>query len=758
MYRARDLRLNRDVAIKVLPPDRVGDESRRRRFVQEAQAVSALNHPHIITIYEIESANGIDFIVMEYVRGKSLDTLIPHHGMRLNEFLRIAIPIADALAAAHAHGIIHRDLKPANVMVGTDGGVKVLDFGLAKLMGDERAAGETDETVTAAKLMSVERAADETDETVTAAGAVSAPGKIAGTPAYMAPEQALGERVDARSDIFSFGAMLYEMLTGDCAFAGASTAETLAAVVRAQPKPLGEIVPNTPRDLQKLISRCLRKDPNRRFHHIGDVRVALQEIKEDSESGSAAAVPTSRQYRGVMITAVIGVVSVLAAMTWLLRSPPRTEAPPPRVVPVTSFPGFEQGPALSPDGNQVAFAWSGEKNDNWDVYLKFVGSPEMRRLTTDPLQDVSPRWSPDGQYIAFKRCQPAAADQSRGPGDVGCQLRLISAMGGTDSKISDFRFASGQFDWSPDGRFIVAGISQRVARQQPAGLYLLPVAGGTPRRLTTPNVVTAQAPAFSRDGRRLAYASCIAAVNSACDVYVLDLDTAFTPVGQARRLTSQGAPISGLTWSRNGQSIIYDAQAVPGLTYLWSVDVAGHDQPVRIEVAGVRRSSRRPRQRWTVLSFHGLSVTSMCTRWRGATRHNLSRHRHSTIFWRASRLTAARLSSVQIGLASRSSFGLHRPMVRALGNSLAASVVARARESGRHMANRSPSTLWARTGGSTSGSSIPTVEHLGRSPRIPAVSEGPPGLTMGNGSTIGFNSQTIATSGARVCRTVSRSS
>ena len=214
----------------------------------------------------------------------------------------------------------------------------------------------------------------------------------------------------------------------------------------------------------------------------------------------------------------------------------------------------------------------------------------MRRLTTDPLGDVSPRWSPDGRYIAFKRCQPVAADESRGPGDVGCQLRLISAMGGTDSKISDVRFAAGQFDWSPDGRFIVAGISQPVARQQPAGLYLLPVAGGTPRRLTTPKVVTAQAPAFSRDGRRLAYASCIAAVNSACDVYVLDLDTAFTPVGQARRLTSQGAAIFGLTWSRNGQSIIYDAQAVPGLTYLWSVDVAGHDQPVRIEVAGVRAS------------------------------------------------------------------------------------------------------------------------------------------------------------------------
>src|SRR5215207_1905631 len=149
VYRARDTRLGREVAIKVLPADRVADADRRRRFVQEAQAASALNHPHIITIYEIESADGNDFIVMEYVRGKSLDALIPRQGMRLNEALRIAIAVADALVTAHARGIVHRDLKPANVIVGTDGTVKVLDFGLAKLMGDERAADETDEDVTA---------------------------------------------------------------------------------------------------------------------------------------------------------------------------------------------------------------------------------------------------------------------------------------------------------------------------------------------------------------------------------------------------------------------------------------------------------------------------------------------------------------------------------------------------------------------------------------------------------------------------------
>jgi eukaryotic-like serine/threonine-protein kinase len=191
--------------------------------VQEAKAASALNHPHIIPIHEIESANGHDFIVMEYVRGKSLDALIPRHGMRLGELLRIAIPVADALAAAHARGIIHRDLKPANVMVGTDGAVKVLDFGLAKLSGDNDA--------------------DEAELTHTADLALSAPGTIAGTAAYMSPEQATGAKVDARSDIFSFGAMLYEMVTGVRAFAGTSIADTLAAVLRAQPKPPIEVVP-----------------------------------------------------------------------------------------------------------------------------------------------------------------------------------------------------------------------------------------------------------------------------------------------------------------------------------------------------------------------------------------------------------------------------------------------------------------------------------------------------------------------------------
>jgi serine/threonine protein kinase len=188
VYRARDTRLGRTVAIKVLPSERMSDENRRRRFVHEARAASALNHPNIVTIHEIESADGIDFIVMEYVEGKTLDAVIPRQGMKLGEVLRIAIPIADAVARAHAAGIVHRELKPANVVVGSDGVVKVLDFGLAKLSAPEEMS-EDDATMTRE----------------TEAGALSRVGTIAGTPGYMSPEQATGGPVDARSDVFSFG-------------------------------------------------------------------------------------------------------------------------------------------------------------------------------------------------------------------------------------------------------------------------------------------------------------------------------------------------------------------------------------------------------------------------------------------------------------------------------------------------------------------------------------------------------------------------
>jgi len=228
VYRARDSRLGREVAIKVLPAERLSDPTRRARFVREAKAASALNHPHIVTIHEIGSSDGIDFIVMEYVPGQTLDELIPKSGMPVREALRLAIPIADALAAAHAHGIVHRDIKPANVVVNREGVAKVLDFGLAKLVANDN--HESGTPLTAA----------------TEASPLSVPGAITGTAAYMSPEQATGGTADSRSDIFAFGVVLYEMVTGRRPFAGQSASEVRAAVVRDQPRGPARAGPGNP--------------------------------------------------------------------------------------------------------------------------------------------------------------------------------------------------------------------------------------------------------------------------------------------------------------------------------------------------------------------------------------------------------------------------------------------------------------------------------------------------------------------------------
>ena len=276
VYKAKDTRLNRIVAIKVLPEDKVSEPERKRRFIQEAQAASALNHPNIITIHDISNEQGTDFIVMEYVQGKTLDALIPRKGMRLNETLKLAIQIADALSKAHSAGIVHRDLKPTNVMVTESGLVKVLDFGLAKLIEQPIAID-----------LATTRTVPETDE-----------GVILGTVSYMSPEQAEGKRVDSRSDIFSFGSVLYEMVTGRKAFHGETKLSTLTSILREEPKRASEIVEGFPRDADRIISHCLRKEPSRRFQHMDDVKVELEELKEESDSGRLlAASPTPPQGR-----------------------------------------------------------------------------------------------------------------------------------------------------------------------------------------------------------------------------------------------------------------------------------------------------------------------------------------------------------------------------------------------------------------------------------------------------------------------------
>jgi serine/threonine-protein kinase len=268
IYKAHDTRLNRIVAIKVLPAAKSGDPERRQRFLQEAQAASGLNHPSIITIHDVLSEGDTEFMVMEYVAGKTLNDVIPKGGLRVPQALKYALQMADALNAAHSAGIVHRDLKPANVMVTEGGLVKVLDFGLAKLT-DRSPASFDDKT-----------------QTIAHAAPLTIEGSILGTVSYMSPEQAQGRKVDTRSDIFSFGAVLYEMLTGRRAFEGDSSLSTLSAILRDDVKPMAEVAPDVPSPLETLLLRCLQKDPEHRCQSMREVQIALSALKRDSDSGS----------------------------------------------------------------------------------------------------------------------------------------------------------------------------------------------------------------------------------------------------------------------------------------------------------------------------------------------------------------------------------------------------------------------------------------------------------------------------------------
>jgi Tol biopolymer transport system component/tRNA A-37 threonylcarbamoyl transferase component Bud32 len=555
VYRARDARLGREVAVKVLPAERVANEDRRKRFVQEARAASALNHPNIVTIHEIESADGIDFIVMEYLAGQTLDGLIPRGGTPVGEALRIALPIADALAAAHAKGIVHRDLKPANVIVTRAGVVKVLDFGLAKLVTDH--TSDSGETQTMAS----------------ASAALSHAGAVTGTAGYMSPEQATGGRADARSDVFSFGALLYELVTGRRAFSGKTVSETLTAVVKDQPQAPRELVPGIPEALERLILRCLRKEADRRVQHMLDVKVELQEIADGSNPASAAPAAAERRWRTRRTAAALALLAASGTTVWLWRSR-AASLPPPTLVPLTAQPGNYNSPTFSPDGNQVAFSWNGEKRDNFDIYLQMVGSTETRRLTSDPARDLVPSWSPDGRQIAFVRT-------ARGPKGA---LYLVSPLGGVERKVMDETVTVGGLSWSPDGRWLATGLSietVNAAPEVPRGIRGIRVSDGEARTLTSPEGSDFHMrPAFSPDGRNLAYASCR---DITCWIDVVDLEADLAPPGGPRRLTRRVVHPSKLAWSRDGSSVVYGDDVSQRL---WRVAVAGSTPPERIETAG----------------------------------------------------------------------------------------------------------------------------------------------------------------------------
>jgi eukaryotic-like serine/threonine-protein kinase len=471
VWRARDSRLDRDVAIKVLPASFASDTERLARFEREAKLLASLNHPHIAAIYGVEEAAGGRALVMELVEGETLAERLTRGPLPLEECLPIARQIATALEAAHERGVVHRDLKPANVKLDRDGQVKVLDFGLAKAVEAEGSQANSP------TLMN--------SPTLTAAG--TAMGVILGTAAYMSPEQAKGKAADRRSDIWSFGVLLWECLTGKPLFVGDSVAETIGYVVTRDPD-LARLPAGTPRSLRELLSRCLVKDPRRRLQAIGDARVVLDDLSEHPWSELAQPAPTARR---VQFVPWVVAALALAALVWTLaarREAPAKREPPAQRVEVTGISIVaSSGAAISPDGSEiVAYDMTPSRPR---LLRRPVGSFDIQPIPGGE-DSFNPFFSPDGKNLgAF----------------AGQRVCVVPLAGGTQRCLARADgFATGS--WGPDGT-IVFSHSPRDASQ--GGLFRVPAGGGEAVRLTQVDVAHGerehQHPQVLPDGRNVLF-------------------------------------------------------------------------------------------------------------------------------------------------------------------------------------------------------------------------------------------------------------
>jgi serine/threonine protein kinase len=480
VYEAEDLNLGRKVALKFLPDALGQDPQALQRFQREAQAASALNHPNICTVYEIGEHEGKPFLAMEYMDGQTLKHRIAGRPLEPDLLLGLSIEIADALDAAHAEGIVHRDLKPANVFVTKRGHAKILDFGLAKLIPGRSAARVTDEGAVSER---------ETMEQLTS------PGTAVGTVACMSPEQVRGKELDARSDLFSFGVVLYEMATGVLPFRGETSGVVFEAILNRAPKPPLRLNPGLPARLQEIVDKALEKDRNLRYQHASELRADLQRLKRDLDSGRTAAVtPRHRRSRRAAILAFAGAVvagAALIVLQWREDGPPvRLGAPQVSLTQLTTEPGAETQPSLSPDGKTLVYvgrAATGHQH----IYLLRVGGKNPIDLTKDSNDDNSePAFSPDGERIAFR-------SERDGGG-----IFVMGATGESVNRLTDLGYNPA---WSPDGSEIVCSTAKGdfpESRFSVAQLWRIKVATGEKRKVSDGDAVQ---PSWSPHGHRLAY-------------------------------------------------------------------------------------------------------------------------------------------------------------------------------------------------------------------------------------------------------------
>jgi len=542
VYRARDPRLGRDVAIKVLPAYFCQDSDRLRRFEQEARAAGALNHPNILAVYDIGTNDGAPYLVTELLEGADLRERLTGGAMPARRAVECAVQIAHGLSAAHDKGIVHRDLKPENIFVCRDGRIKILDFGLAKLTTPE--TGDATST-----------SLDPLNQTGS--------GVVLGTAGYMSPEQVRGEKADARSDIFSFGAVLYEMVSGQRAFSGRTAADRASAILKDDPPDLRSSGRNIPVGLDRIVRHCLEKSPEQRFQSARDLAFHLETASPDSESIAALAAPAHDRKKGRLSSLIfaIGCLAVLAAALagWWYGKKAQAAHKDVTFLRLTDFAGLEDSPAFSPDGKSVAFV--SDASGSRQIWIRLLAGGPPLQLTHDVGDHLEPRWSQDSAAILYYTPPPEGNTQGtlwELPALGGSPRRLASSMSGAEvshdgKRLTFFRL---------NGKQMELVVSDRDA--------------------SNPKVVMQAAVSFSyRQPRWSPDDGAIAYVHSrqnwADDIYIVS-----SRGGEVRQVTADNTLMSGLAWLADGSRLVYSSARGSTVLYLptmhlWTITPDGKD-------------------------------------------------------------------------------------------------------------------------------------------------------------------------------------